>query len=567
MNVLHGYAGQISIGHGAFFAIGAYVTGILTVDHGWPAIATVVPAVLITAGLGAVMCLPALRLSRWYLGMITLAMAVVIDDLIASDQSVTGGGSGLIGIPPVSAFGHDFTAVEIYLLFAALVAIALLLTRNLRRSPKGLAMVAIRESEIAAESVGVSVVRTKFLAFVLSAALAGLGGVLWAVLNGAITPDQFNTNLSILFLLIVLIGGDGRLFAPILGVIVLQVMPESLTVLSTYRELVYGALLLVIALFSPSGLAGLWTDTLVPAVRGVWERARGTRPRRDTADSSSRVRVGSDVVAQKRLTTLPTLSNSNPAALSLNGVTMVFGGLRAVSNVTLDVRAGSTHGLIGPNGSGKTTLLNVVSGIYRPTSGAVLVDGEPITQHSAAARARAGIARTFQLPRLLDREDVITNLVVGAHRLRHGSTAQWIVRTAQARRDEMMQVDRALSWLDFMGVTHLQKRRAGDLSHGDKRLIEVGRAMMSEPRLLLLDEPAAGISHDEIDRLADLIRALQSTNMTIILVEHHLDLVTSLSEQLTVMNTGGLVASGIPSEVIKESAVIEAYMGKSSLGR
>jgi ABC-type branched-subunit amino acid transport system ATPase component/ABC-type branched-subunit amino acid transport system permease subunit len=558
LNIVHGFSGQISLGHGSLVAIGAYVTAILTVNHGWSVLATLVPAVLAVVVAAAVMSLPSLRLSRWYLAVITMAFALAIGGVINSDQSLTGGGNGLFGIPGLSLFGHVVGATGMYLVLLALVAIALVCSRNLRRSPRGLAMIAVRDSELVAQSVAVSVSKTKVWAFAISGIPVGLAGVLWASMGGVVSPGQFDISYSVLLFLIVLIGGDGRIVGPVLGAIMMQLLPQILTSFEQYQLIVYAALLLTVAILAPEGLVGIGTSLAgrLQSSFGPWlQTHRFAGLVRHASQREALTPDGAvDLVGS-------TAEASDGASVSIEELSRSFGGVRALNEVSMSVPPGSAVGLIGPNGSGKTTLLNLISGLYPPSEGRVVFDGEVLNGKRPAERAALGIARTFQTPRLLDREDVLSNVILGASRLRRRSVLPWLVRLPSVRREEALYEQRAIEWLTRFGIADLSRQVAGDLSHGDKRLVELVRAMMSKPRLLLLDEPSSGLGAAEVTRLRDAILALSATGLTIVLVEHHIGLVRAIASEIGILDQGVMIANGPALDVLNDRAVVNAYLG------
>jgi branched-chain amino acid transport system permease protein len=573
LNIVHGFGGQISLGHGSLVAIGAYVTAVLTVNHGWPVVATLVPAMAAAVVAGIVMSLPSLRLSRWNLAVITMAFALIVEGFLNSDQGLTGGGNGLVGIPGLSFSGRPLSPLSMYGVLLLLVLLGLLCSWNLRRSAQGLALIAIRDSELVAQSLGIGVPRKKVWAFAISGIPAGLAGALWASLGGTVSPGQFDISLSVLLFLIILIGGDGRIVGPVLGALVMELLPQVLTSFAQYQLLIYAALLLVIATLAPDGLSGVgvsiarylrrlratgripWLATEIPGLATEPARAAaGTGGVATAADAGAT----SEPRAQAGLELAEVYDG---ASLAMAGLRRNFGGVVALSDVSFEVASGRVVGLIGPNGSGKTTLLNMISGFYQPTAGRILFDGDVVNGERASARARRGIGRTFQIPRLLDREDVLSNVVVGASRLRHRPVLWWLVRAPVVRREEAFYRREALAWLGRFGIADLWDRPAGELSHGDKRTVEIVRAMMSKPRLLLLDEPSSGLGAEEVNKLQQAITAIAGAGLTVVLVEHHIGLVRRVADEIVVMDQGALIANGPVQEVLTDQTVVDAYLG------
>jgi branched-chain amino acid transport system permease protein len=571
LNIVHGFGGQISLGHGSLVAIGAYVTAVLTVNHGWPVIATLVPAMAAAVVAGIVMSLPSLRLSRWNLAVITMAFALIVEGFLNSDQGLTGGGNGLVGIPGLSFSGRPLSPLGIYGVLLLLVLLALLFSRNLRLSSQGLALITIRDSELVAQSLGIGVPRKKVWAFAISGIPAGLAGALWASLGGTVSPGQFDISLSVLLFLIILIGGDGRIVGPVLGALVMELLPQVLTGFAQYQLLIYAALLLVIATLAPDGLTGVGVS-IAHYVRRLRATGRipvlATEPAGAGGLAGPGSTAGVAIAADAGLTEEPRVQAGldlaevySGASLAIEGLRRNFGGVVALSDVSFKVPSGRVVGLIGPNGSGKTTLLNMISGFYQPTTGRILFDGEVVNGERASARARRGIGRTFQIPRLLDREDVLSNVVVGASRLRHRPVLLWLVRAPVVRREEALYRREALAWLGRFGIADLWDRPAGELSHGDKRTVEIVRAMMSKPRLLLLDEPSSGLGAEEVNKLQQAIAAIAGAGLTVVLVEHHIGLVRRVADEIVVMDQGALIANGPVQDVLTDQTVVDAYLG------
>ena len=560
LNIVHGFGGQISLGHGSLVAVGAYVTAILTVSHGWPVIATLVPAMAAAVVAAIVMSLPSLRLSRWTLAVITMAFALIVEGFLNSDQGLTGGGNGLVGIPGITFSGRELTSSSIYIVLLVLMFLALLFSRNIRRSAQGLALIAIRDSELVAQSLGIGVPRKKVWAFAISGIPAGLAGGMWASLGGTVSPGQFDISFSVLLFLVILIGGDGRIIGPVLGALMMELLPQILTSFAQYQLIIYAALLLIIAILVPDGLAGVGMSIAGYARR---LRASGRTPAPAAAGARAAEAPAAEARAEDRLAdaAIDVAEVYDGASLAVEELSQYFGGVRALSKVSFRVPAGRVVGMIGPNGSGKTTLLNMISGLYQPTAGRILFDGEVVNGERASVRARRGIGRTFQIPKLLDREDVLSNVVVGASRLRNRSILLWLVRAPVVRREEAFYRQEALAWLGRFGIAELWDRPAGDLSHGDKRTVEIVRAMMSKPRLLLLDEPSSGLGNEEVSRLQQAIAAIARAGVTVVLVEHHIALVRRVADEIVVLDQGVLIANGPVQEVLADRMVVDAYLG------
>lgn len=534
LNLLKGYCGPISVGQGALMAIGAYTTAILMTrqeTNFWVATAA---AVVVAGAAGLLVALPSFRISAWYFAMLTLAMAVAVQGILGVASDLTGGYAGLF-LPTVPTIGSTELDVRgLYYLAVALNVAVFILVALLLRSRTGRAMQAVRDVPLVARASGISVGGTTVTAFALCAALAGLGGSLLAAIQLVISPDLFGVNLSINLLVYVVLGGLGRLWGPLLGVAVFFWAPQQFNMFAEYQMIVLGMLLLAVAVLAPDGIAGVVDDGL-KRVSGPRRSPARTSPRADSA---------------------PAPAHDRPAyRLEVDGVTKAFGGVKALDDVTATFAPGSIHAIVGSNGSGKTTLLNVVTGVYRPDAGEVLVDGAAITGTRTARLARRGIARTFQTPAVINRLSVLDNVLLGGHP--NGSPVGGHFRRGRRQRDE------AMTWLSYVGLDDRATWTATDLPHGQLRLLEIARAMMLDPGLLLLDEPAAGLSMAELDHLSATISEISTLGVTVLLVEHHLDMVRDIASSATVMDGGRVVAAGEVEAVMSSPEAQMAYLGSA----
>ena len=412
------------------------------------------------------------------------------------------------------------------------------MTGNVARSRFGRALLAVRDAEIAAEATGVSKPALLVCVFLFAGAAAGVAGGLFAGLQTYITPDAFTFELSLLFFIAILIGGRGSILGPMLGTILLTLLPEIAAPLAAWSTFLYAAMLLVIVLAIPGGIAGLLNRsgrTPLPANRQIVPRIGGL-----------------DAL-------LP--PDGNRVALHLRGIVLGFGAVRAIDGLDLDVRPGQVHGLIGPNGSGKTTTLNVISGYYRPQEGRMTLGDRPLPPGQPSGRAASGIARTFQTPRVMGEATVLQNVMVGGTIGGRATFLEALLSLPRQIADERRIDARARVALDAVGLGGLADVRADRLQHSELRFLEIARALMLRPALLLLDEPAAGLSADEIGRLGGLIRAISRQGTGVLLVEHHADLIFDICDHVTVLNLGRILARGTPAEIRVHKEVVSAYLG------
>ncbi|MBV8168775.1 MAG: ATP-binding cassette domain-containing protein [Alphaproteobacteria bacterium] len=532
LNLLLGLTGEVSLGQVGFYAIGAYVVAILTTDplalSFWLALPA---AAAVSAAIGFLLALPALRVRGPYLAMVTIAFGFIIENGAIEWRTLTGGANGLMNIPPPLAFGHGFAERDVAALAVVLTALGLWLFARLAASPWGLAMRAVKDAEIAAQSIGLAPVVIRTVAFVLAALVSGVAGGLFATLTSFVSPSAFPFSQSILFLLVVIIGGAGSVLGPLAGALVVVLLPELLSSLAEYRLLMFGALLLVVLWIAPEGIVG----ALARLVR---------RPAHETVAGAS------DAAAY--------LAQPPGGGLEAKNLAIAFGGVRAVSDVDFSAKPGAITSLIGPNGAGKTTLLNLIGGFYKPEAGTIALDGADLTGAPAFRLSRAGIARTYQTTQLFGSLSVLDNVVLGLQRGRLGAGSLLQAGDPALRAQ-------AAGLLAFVGYVGDVGRRAADLPHGDKRLVEIARALATRPKLLLLDEPAAGLNHADTAALGTLLRAVAATGIAVVLVEHDMALVMSVSDHVVVLDTGRRIAAGAPATVQRDPAVRRAYLGDAGL--
>jgi branched-chain amino acid transport system permease protein len=543
LNLVVGFAGHLAIGYVALLALGAYTTSVLVAGNVMapvPVFAALPIAGCVGAVFGVIVGLPALRLRTFYFAMSTLGFATIVTQIALAWQSVTGGGIGIAGPEFPAPFD---TAWGYYYLCVAFAAFCTWMSANVAHSRFGRALIAVRDAEVAAEATGISKPRMLIAIFLFAGALAAIAGGLFASLQTYITPDAFTFDLSILFFIAILIGGRGSILGPMLGTIILTILPEIAAPLAAWSTFLYAGLLLAIVLAMPGGIAAL----LDFRNRRPLASNRAIVPRPAALGDIARKTVGDKTAGDK--------------TLSLRNIVLSFGNVRAIDGLDLDVKPGQVHGLIGPNGSGKTTTLNVISGYYAASTGTLALGADALPAGRPEVRALRGIARTFQTPRVIGAASVLENVMIGGTVEGEATFVEALLALPRHWRDERKLAASARALLGVVGLEALADVRADRLQHSELRFIEIARALMLDPDFLLLDEPAAGLSGDEIERLGALIKAISRRGTAVLLVEHHADLIFDICDQVTVLNLGRVLAAGTPAEIRAHKEVVSAYLG------
>lgn len=530
------YAGQLSLGQAGFASVAAFASVKLGPDPTQVGeLGSLLIAVLIGMSVGAavavILGLPTMHLRGVFLAIATLGFAEAVR-IFMLNMEWTGGALGT-PVPKVVT-----PAI-------AWVVFALVLYWFWRQGPSryGRALAAIREDELAARAMGVDVGRHRLSAFVTSGSLAGLYGVLWAHYVRLITPEDFGFTTAIDGLVTAVVGGSTVFTGPLLGGGFQTLIPEMQRAIGIdagwTRPFIASTLLLLVILFLPGGMASLF-----PRLR-----------RRRAARASTQ---GTVEPLGRRVH-----PNKGDVIVQLKGVTKEYGGVHAVNGVDLELRAGQIVGLIGPNGAGKTTLVNIISGLVPATDGRVLVLGKRAGKSPVHEIAAAGLSRTFQHSKLFKRLTALENVIVGAHLVSRPTFLRRLLWLPSARRDEQQALAHAAACLDRVGLGEKADVEANALSYGDQRRLEIARALASDPTLLILDEPAAGMNHVEAGKLSVLIRSLADDGLTILFIEHNVGMILETCDHVEVLNFGQLIASGTPQEIAADDRVIEAYLGAS----
>jgi branched-chain amino acid transport system ATP-binding protein len=537
LNILTGLSGQVSIGHAGFFAIGAYAGSLLMTKLQWNFWLATAIAIMAAAGTGIALAAPALRVKGPHLAMVTIAFGIIVERVLIEWVDLTGGFGGIFNIPKPTVLGLQPALRDVVLLAWIAAILAVISFAVIKKRAWGRAWQAVRDDEIAATAMGLNVLTIRLMAFAVSAAFTGLGGIFFASIVGFISPDSFTFHRSILFLLVVILGGLGTVAGSLVGAIALVILPELLNNFAEYQLLVFGILLLLTLWLTPEGVASFFL-----------RRFHRSNP---------------VYAPEMSLDDLPALvvKNQNNLALEVKKMTISFGGIKALDNVDLVADAGTVTAVIGPNGAGKTTLLNLLTGFYRPQSGSVHLGELNLSNKNSLDLVRGGLSRTFQTTRLFNSLSVLDNLRVAYSGNNLGNI---LAALFGLERQGKKSAKELIELLGFVGYRGDINARADSLAFGDRRLVEIARALATSPQILLLDEPVAGLGQQQRDWLAKLLRRLADAGIKIIPIEHDMNLVMKISDRIIVLDNGKVICTGTPATVQSDQQVLTAYLGVST---
>jgi ABC-type branched-subunit amino acid transport system ATPase component/ABC-type branched-subunit amino acid transport system permease subunit len=541
-NIAAGYCGMTTFSAAALFGVGAYASAIAITRYNMPFSVGLVCGILMSCLFSLVVSIPAFKVKGDYLALVSIGVLEIAQQIMIGWQNVTGGSVGFY-VTKWRIFGLQLNLMGKYYAIFFCMVLCLLFQRNLVKSRWGRDFMAMRDNETAAGGLGINYPLYRVFGFLLSAGFSGLAGAIYASNIGYLSPDSFGFGFTLFILLMVVVGGSGTLSGPVIGAVIATVLPEFLNAAPDLKQIAYGLLLVVLTQVLPGGVVGTIKKRFHEIDDNVFVDVDSRKDDFHFSDYK-----------------VTPISNTEDI-LTIKGLTKCYGGLTAVNSLNLSIKRGKVHSLIGPNGAGKTTTVNMITGIEKPTSGAVVLNGKDVTGIHMWDLMHKGVSRTYQHVRLFNGMSVIDNVVVGTRlSYSHGFVGA-LFRSGRMRREERGSYETAMDYLRVIGLGDKLNDAPGNLSSGQQKLLELARALCTKPELLILDEPCAGLTETETKQFSSLIQHIRKAGISVLLIEHHMSLVMEISDYITVLDYGKNIAEGTPAEIAANSEVRRAYLG------
>ena len=541
-DISSGYCGMLTLSAAAMFGAGAYASAITIGTLGMPFLVGMLAAIIVTGLISFFISLSAYKVKGHYLALISLGFLLIVQKVLNEWRGVTGGAAGFF-VPKWTIFGINLDSISKYFVILLFVILAIVFEWGLIKSRWGRDFTAVKNDEIAASGIGINNRKFKVIAFLISSMIIGVAGSLYASYSEYISPDTFGFSMTIFVLLTVVIGGTGTLSGPIIGVIVVYLVPEFFNTDPDLKQIVFGALLIVLTQVLPGGIAG-----------SIKKRFREIEDNKSIMDVGDRPPISFE---QFRVDT-----DGPETILEIKNLTKRFGGLTAVGNLDIKVKRGTVHSLIGPNGAGKSTTVNMITGIDKPSDGNVIFNGDDITGIAPFVSVKRGIGRTYQHVRLFKDMRVIDNVAMGARMYYTYNLAGAIFHSRKKRKEERETYLEAYDCLKLIGLDDKSNFDPDSLSAGQQKLLEIARALCEKPKIMVLDEPCAGLNETEVAELSEIINAIKNVGITVLMIEHHMSIVMGISDYITVIDYGKKIAEGTPAQVSVDPVVRKAYLGE-----
>jgi branched-chain amino acid transport system permease protein len=541
-DISSGYCGMLTLSAAAIFGAGAYASAIMITTLKMPFLIGMLAAMVVTALISLFISLPAYKVKGNYLALISLGILEIVQRILNDWTSLTQGAAGFF-LPPWTIFGMTLTSYSKYYIIFLFLILSMLFEWGLIKSHWGRDFIAVKNDETAASGVGINNRKFKVIALLISSMIIGVAGSLYASYSEFISPDTFGFYLTIFVLLTVVIGGTGTLIGPVIGVVVVVITPEFFNASPDLKQIAFGVLLIVLTQVMPGGIVGK-----------VKNRFRSMEDNRHIENVGDRPPISFDKYMVD--------ADGPENILEVKNLTRRFGGLTAVGNFEIKVKRGTVHSLIGPNGAGKTTTVNMITGIDKPTEGSITLNGEDITGMEPFVSVNRGIARTYQHVRLFKDLRVIDNVAMGGRIYLTYSMADAIFHSRKKKKEEKEAYLEAYDCLKLIGLSDKSNYDPASLSSGQQKLLEIARALCEKPKLMILDEPCAGLNETEIAELSEIIKKIRNVGITVLMIEHHMSIVMGISDYITVIDYGKKIAEGTPAEVSVNPTVRKAYLGE-----